>query len=178
MVMNMEMPELKEPMQIVMIFDPPAGKVIILDPKNKKEMVRDMPQVHCAPAPAAPDFSELSKAGMKVTDLGTKDFGELHATGYRIGIDLPVTGPKGAPVADAKPAGMEMVLWMDLSESIPVSMTMKVADKLNMDMEFTNVKLGEPSPAEFKIPAGYTEVKIPNLEIPDEKAAPPAPSKP
>ncbi len=160
-VMNMDLPGLKEPMQMVMIFDPPAGKIIILDAQHKQKMVREMPQVHCAPQPAAPDFKDLTQAGMKVTELGTRDFGELRGTGYKLDMELPTTDQHGKPATGAAPTPMHMEMWMDMGQSIPLSVMMKVGDAMNMDMEFSNVKLGEPSAAEFKVPDGYTEMKLP-----------------
>jgi outer membrane lipoprotein-sorting protein len=172
MVMNIQLPGQKEPLQMVMIFDPPAGKVMVLDTHDKKVIVRQMPQVHCAAVAADPDFSELTKAGMKVTELGTKDFGDLRGTGYKLSMEVPVTGPKGEPIPTTKPAGMEMEFWIEKNESIPLSMTMHVADAMNMQMQFTHVKLGEPSPEEFKVPADYTRTEMPGVLTPAAPAAP------
>jgi len=170
-VMTMTMPGGKEPVTMVMLLEPPEGKLRVIFPSMKMMTTQEMPQVHCAPTVTEPDFSEVTKQGGVVTSLGTKDFGELRATGYKISMDVPQKG--------TEPHHVDMELWADLTELIPVSLSAKSGDMFSMDMRFTNVKLIEPSPDEFKLPDGYKEMKAPEpsggAAVPDGKAAVPAP---
>jgi hypothetical protein len=171
-VMNVTIDGAKDPLVMIMMFEPPEGKVRMLMPSAKLMTTRDMPQVHCGPVPTEPDFSEITKQGGTVTPLGTKDFGELRATGYKLTMDVPGK--------DAKPQKVEVEFWTDMVQQIPVSVTAKSGTAFSMDMEFTNVKLVEPSPDEFKVPDGYREMTMPDAAAPaaspDAKAATPAPA--
>ena len=93
-------------------------------------------------------------------------------------MDLPTTNQKGTPAAGARPTVMNMELWVDMSESIPLSLTMQVGDAMDMDMEFTHIQMVEPALAEFKIPDDYADMKLPSTAATDApvvvKAAPAA----
>jgi hypothetical protein len=154
--LSIRMPDSNDTREFAMIFDPPAGKMAVVIPQSKLIMKNDMPQVHCAPTPTEPDFSEITKQGGKVTPLGVQNIGELKATGYHITFDRPGK--------DGKPAHLDMEFWTDLYQAIPIKMTMKAGDQFAMEMKFTNVKLVEPPVSAFAIPQGYTEMKMPTPE--------------
>ena len=154
--MNIQLPGSDESHAMSMIFDPPAGKMDVLLPEIKKIMKKDMDQVHCAPQPTEPDFSEILKQGGKVEPLGVENIGDLKATGYHITYDVPGK--------DGKPSKLDMEFWTDMYQAIPVKMTMKAGDSFQMVMKFTNVKLVEPPASAFVVPADYTEMKMPTPE--------------
>jgi hypothetical protein len=173
-VMRVTIDGAKEPLVVIMMFAPPEGKVRMLMPSAKLMKTQELPQVHCGPVPTEPDFSGITKQGGTVTPLGTREAGELRATGYRIETEVPGK--------DSKPQKVEMDFWTDLAQVIPVSVTAKSGTAFSMDMEFTNVKLVEPSPDEFKVPEGYREMTMPDMSgpsaTPDSKAVTPSSAAP
>jgi len=173
-VMKMTIDGAKEPLVLIMMFEPPEGKVRMLMPSSKLMKTMDLPQVHCGPVPTEPDFSGITKQGGTVTALGTKEFGELRANGYKIETEVPGK--------DAKPQKVEMEFWTDLAQVIPVSVTAKSGTAFSLDMEFTNVKLVEPSADEFKVPEDYREMVLPlpngASATPETKSAAPTPAAP
>jgi hypothetical protein len=139
----------------VVIFDPVAGFVYILNPAKATAVKQPIP----TPPPSSTESAGQTRrgphapAGATVTtdNLGTQVINGLSATGTRTTITIPA----GA-IGNSQPIQRLHEVWVSTDLKVPV--LIKNTDPLsgNMVTQLTNVVRSEPDPTLFQIPSNYT----------------------
>ncbi len=130
----------------VEIFDPVAGIMWTLDPLSMTARKSPYP----LPRPQLSPGRKRPEAKIQEEDLGTKVIDGVPATGKR----TTQTIPAGA-IGNRQPIKTVTESWT--STTLKVGVLMKRSDPRFGDtvMKLTEIKLGEPDPALFKVPADY-----------------------
>ena len=128
------------------IFDPVAGVTWMLDPSTMTARKSPYPP----PRPQLSPGRKRPEAQTREEDLGTKVIDNMPTTGKR----TTRTIPAGA-IGNRQPITTVMESWT--STALKVGVLMKRSDPRFGDtiMRLTEIKLGEPDPSLFKVPANY-----------------------
>ena len=134
------------------------------DEQGNRRMTFNFPQPSANATQAALLRQKYVEPEMKTEDLGEDMIEGLKAHGSR----TTTTIPAGA-IGNDKPLVSTQELWMAMD--FPGLMLRMVADNPRFGKntrEVTNLKLGEPDPAQFEPPQGYTVKTIELHQVPCE----------
>jgi len=130
----------------VMIFDPVAGKSIVLEPQSKTARSTTLPAARAANAK-----TPRSLASAKTEDLGTQVMQGVTAQGKRVTRTIPA-GTEG----NEKEIDIVSETWF--SADLQVVVMSKTSDPRYGESvyQLTGITRAEPDPALFMVPSDYT----------------------
>jgi hypothetical protein len=131
---------------LVVIFDPAARVMLLLNPANQTFQKMPLRRPQAAPARARRGNSQLVKE-----EIEPQVVNGLQTTGTR----TTETIPAGA-IGNAQP--IQITREVRIATALKVPALIKSSDPRfgQSTMQLTNIAMGEPDPALFQVPANYT----------------------
>lgn len=159
------------PRTVTVIADPVANTITRLMAESKTAVVETVPADYFAHMTAR-ELKEATGAGSRrgtTTDLGSKTFAGVVASGTRKTFTMPVRGAADAPPDAAAAQGTAAApmqktytheTWFSPDLKLEVSST-EMGGRITRSDVLTSFTKGEPDAALFKIPEGYTVKNAP-----------------
>ena len=148
------------PQTRITIFDPVAGVSYMLDPATNTAVKHTLPAAGTMRQPPPNRGANSANAPVK-TDLGTKTFGNLQATGT----STVRTIPAGA-IGNAQPIVISREVWISTALQVPVHIATSDPRFGTTTMDLTNVTQGDQDPTLFQVPSNYTIENAPQGRSP------------
>ena len=146
----------KAPFTMVTIFDPVAGYRYVLDSSSMTARQSPLPKFNRrAPNSGSPAASARPADRMRPNTASVELSPQSINNEMAKGTQVSVTIPAGA-IGNAQAIQVVRTSWISTELSVPVQIKTVDPRSGTSEMELTNIVHGEPNPALFVVPAGYT----------------------